>query len=87
MCCVPFAKRQPSQSAQRAGLYGQSNLFERIGFGTFTSTPPSASISSRNPSKSKTTTWWIGSPVSPRTVASVSAGPPSWFAALIFPEP
>ena len=87
MCCFPLAKRQPSHFAQRAGLYGQSNLFERIGFGTFTSMPPIASISSLNPSKSTTTTWSIGRPVSALTVASVSAGPPIWFAALIFDDP
>jgi hypothetical protein len=42
---------------------------------------------SLKPSKSTTTTWLIGSPVSRRTVARVSAGPPYWFAALIFEEP
>ena len=87
MCCVPFSNRHPSQFAQREGLYGQSNLLERIAFGTSTSMPPSASISSRNPSKSTTTTWSIGSPVSAFTVASVSAGPPIWFAALILDAP
>ena len=63
MCCFPLAKRQPSHFAQRAGLYGQSKRFERIGFGTFTSMPPTASMRSLNPSKSTTTTWSIGSPV------------------------
>ncbi len=87
MCCVPFSKCHPSQFAHRAGLYGQSNVFERIDFGTFTSMPPIASISSLKPSKSTTTTWSIGRPVSALTVASVSAGPPIWFAALIFDEP
>ena len=51
------------------------------------SMPPSASIRSLKPSKSTTTTWWMGRPVRFRTVASVSAGPPYWFAALIFPKP
>ena len=40
-----------------AVLYGQSNLFERIGRGTFTSMPPTASISSSNRSKSTKATW------------------------------
>ena len=87
MCCTPFANRQPSQSRHFSAVYGQSNLFERMGFGTFTSMPPRASISSRNPSKSTTTTWWIGNPVSLRTVSMVSAGPPNWFAALTFDVP
>ena len=87
MCCVPFSKRHPFQSAQRFGLYGQSKRFERIAFGTFTSMPPIASMSSSNPSKSTTTTWSMGRPVSAFTVASVSAGPPIWFAALIFDDP
>ena len=84
MCCVPFSKRQPSQSAHRFGLYGQSNLFDSIAFGTVTSMPPIASMSSLKPSKSTTTTWSIGSPRSLFTVAIVSAGPPIWLAALIF---
>ena len=49
--------------------------------------PPIASMSSLKPSKSTTTTWSIGRPVRAFTVAIVSAGPPIWFAALIFDVP
>ena len=85
---MPFAKRQPGQASQRAAvLYGQSNLFERIRRGTSTSIPPTASMSSSNRSKSTNATWLTSSPVSSFTVRSASAGPPIWFAALIFAVP
>ena len=62
----PRSKRQPRHSAHRfAVAYGQSNLFDRIGRGTSTSIPPTASISSPKRSKSTNATWFTSSPVSP----------------------
>ena len=70
-----------------AVLYGQSKLFERIGRGTSTSIPPTASISSSKRSKSTNATWFTSRPVRSSTVRSARAGPPIWFAALIFADP
>ena len=87
MCCVPFSKRQPSQSAHRFGLYGQSNLFDSIAFRHGHLDAADRVDELLKPSKSTTTTWSIGSPRSLFTVAIVSAGPPTWLAALIFAVP
>ena len=65
-------------------LKGQSNRFERIGFGTVTSMPPSASIRSLKSAKLTTITWLTSIPVNCRIVRIASAGPPIWNAALIF---
>ena len=67
--------------------YGQSNRFERIGFGTFTVIPPSALIRSLKSAKLTTTTWLMSRPVNVRIVLIASAGPPIWNAALIFCVP
>ena len=76
MCCVPFANRQPCQRSQRAWvLYGQSNLFERIGAGTLMSTPPTLSITLVKASKSTTTTWFTSMSVNLRTVRIASEAP------------
>ncbi len=88
MCWTPFWKRHPGQASHRAcDAYGQSNRFERIGSGTFTSIPPSASIRSLKSAKLITITWSISSPVNWRIVRIASAGPPIWNAALIFCVP
>ena len=88
MCCTPFSKRQPFHRSHRACVgYGQSNRFERIGLGTFTSIPPSVSIRSLKSAKLTTITWLIGTPVKSWIVRIASAGPPIWNAALIFCVP
>ena len=72
MCWAPFSKRQPSHCWHRADdAYGQSKRFERIGFGTTTSMPPTESISSRKRSKLTTAMWFTSSPVRSLTVFSV----------------
>ncbi len=58
-----------------------------MGRGTVISMPPTASISSRNRSKSTNITWFTSRPVRSLTVRSARAGPPIWFAALILPSP
>ena len=87
MCVTPLWKRQPGHCWQRVAVeYGQSKRLERIFSGTFTSIPPTASMSFWNEPKSTTTTWLIGSaePSSWSTVCTASFGPPICIAALIF---
>ena len=69
--------------------YGQSKRFERIGCGTSTSMPPTASISAWKSCMSTTTTWftWSSCPKSAFAVWIASFGPPSCIAALIFCSP
>ncbi len=78
---------QPCHWSQRACVgYGQSNRLERMFSGTFTSIPPTASISFTNDPKSTTTTWFTCScePSRSFTVWMASFGPPACIAALIF---
>ena len=75
--CRPFSKRQPGHAAHRfAVLNGQSKRLERIGLGTVTSIPPTASISSRKRSKSTSAMWLTGRPVRPFTRAQSQRRPP-----------
>ena len=78
-------ERQPSHSRHRSPEYGQSNLFERIGRGTFLD---AADRVDQLPeaSKSTTTTWCTVGSAAPDRLDR-GAGPPNWFAALIFPVP
>ena len=87
MCCRPLAKRQPFQLSQRAALYGQSNLFERIGAGTLMSIPPMLSIRCLKLRKSTTITWLIVSPVKSWIVRTASGMPPTGNAVLIRSSP
>ncbi len=87
MCCLPFAKRQPSQRAHRSAVgYGQSNL-DTIGPGTSMSIPPSLSISYSNWLKSTTMTWLMGRPGEVADGSNGSAAPPTCIAALTFEVP
>src|SRR5436309_3421931 len=78
MCSLPLAKRHPFQLEHFDAVNGQSKRLKRIRSGTFTVIPPTLSISSSKRAKSTMATWLTSMPVSWRTVATASAGPPSW---------
>ncbi len=64
-------------------MYGQSNRFDWIGFGTSTVMPPISSITFLNWLKSTIAMWLTCRLVSASTVLIASAGPPNWYAALM----
>ena len=84
----PCSNRQPSHCSQRDRVaYGQSNRFERIGFGTSTSMPPSASITVAEVVEVDEHDVVRADPGQRAIVFIASAGPPSWKAALILFAP
>ena len=78
MCCVALREAPALPVAQRAGLYGQSNWFERIGFGTFDVDPAERVDQLLEAVEVDDDDVVHGRPVSSRTVAIASAGPPNW---------
>ena len=79
MCCTPLSKCQPGQVAHWASVFSGQPNFERIGRGTLTSTPPTASIRSGKRCRSMIATWLTGTPSS-RIVRIASGAPPIWYA-------
>ena len=87
MCCGPFANRHPFQRAHFAAEKGQSNLFERIGFGTSTVDPAEVVDQLLELGEVDERDVVDRIPVSCRIVLTASRGPPNWYAALIFCVP